>query len=84
MRALDREIDLELVLFCHDCLGNLPAKMQWKNRFLKEEDKIILHVNGKSVLCHAKIAKISTFCIPKGLWYLTLVDGTVLNCTINF
>lgn len=66
--ALDREIDLKLVLLCHDCLDNLPAKMQWKNSFLKKVDKIILHVNCKSVLCHVKLAGIGIFCIPKGLW----------------
>lgn len=36
--------------------------------FLKKEDKIILHVNCKSVLCHVKIARIGIFCIPKGIW----------------
>lgn len=68
LRVLDREIDLELVLLCHDCLGNLPAKMEWKNSLLKKKDKIILHVNYESVLCHFKIARIGTFCIPEGLW----------------
>lgn len=59
---------MELVLLCRDGLGNLPAKMQWKNSSLKKDDKIILHVNYKSVLCHVKIARIGTFGIPKGLW----------------
>lgn len=66
--ALDREMDLELVLLCHDFLGNLPAKMQWRNSFFLKEDNIILHVNYKSVLRQIMVARIGTFCIPKGLW----------------
>lgn len=61
-------MDLELVLLCHDFLGNLPAKMQWRNSLFLKEDNIILHVNYKSVLRQIMVARIGTFCIPKGLW----------------